>query len=78
MSVREEGARLVDLSHRLTSGGTVFPGDPQIRLAPAARIDADGFAVTSVTMGPTRAPTWTPPATRSPAGGRWTTSTWPA
>lgn len=51
MSVREEGARLVDLSHRLTSGGTVFPGDPQIRLAPAARIDADGFAVTSVTMG---------------------------
>ena len=46
-----DGVRLVDLSHRLTSGGTVFPGDPEIRLAPAAQIDADGFAVTSVTMG---------------------------
>ncbi|CAM3943329.1 cyclase family protein [Micrococcus flavus] len=49
--MREEDAQRVDLSHRLTSGGTVFPGDPQIRLAPAARIEVDGFAVTSVTMG---------------------------
>lgn len=43
--------KMVDLSHRLRTGSTVYPGDPRIRLSPAATIEEDGFAVTSVEMG---------------------------
>ncbi|MDO4239028.1 cyclase family protein [Micrococcus sp.] len=49
--MREEGARRVDLSHRLATGGTVFPGDPEILLETAAQIEVEGFAVTAVAMG---------------------------
>mgnify|MGYP001184982363 CR=1 FL=1 len=42
---------MIDLSHRITSGMTVFPGDPDVHLAPALTVERDGVAVTKVDMG---------------------------
>lgn len=46
------GARpLLDLSHPVTDGMPVYPGDPEVRIAPALRIDDDGVDVTGIRMG---------------------------
>jgi arylformamidase len=47
----DRGVKIVDLSHPLTSGMPVFPGDPEVTIAPAATLDADGFRVLGVHMG---------------------------
>jgi kynurenine formamidase len=43
--------RIVDLSHSIEAGITVYPGDPVVSLAPAATIAEDGFNVLRVHMG---------------------------
>jgi kynurenine formamidase len=43
--------RIVDLSHPLDATTTVYPGDPQVELAAAARVDPDGYNVLHVRMG---------------------------
>lgn len=42
------GGRLVDLSHPVTDGMMVYPGDPEVRIEPAAVIEDDGFAVAAL------------------------------
>jgi len=42
---------LVDLSIPIRTAMPVFPGDPQVRLAPATTITQDGYNVMSVQMG---------------------------
>lgn len=51
MRIGDSTMRMVDFSHQLRTGGAVYPGDPRIRLAPAATVERDGFAVTGVEMG---------------------------
>ncbi|WP_257570774.1 cyclase family protein [Streptomyces sp. NP160] len=43
--------RVVDLTHPVTTGMPVFPGDPAVSLAPALDLAADGCAVTSLHLG---------------------------
>jgi kynurenine formamidase len=43
--------RLIDLSHSVDAGTTVYPGDPEVRLSDAATIADDGFNVLHVHMG---------------------------
>jgi kynurenine formamidase len=43
--------RVVDLSLALDAETQVYPGDPHVRFAQAATIDADGFNLLSVEMG---------------------------
>lgn len=43
--------RIVDLSHPITAGMPVFPGDPEVRLAPAHTITESGYSVMEVTLG---------------------------
>jgi kynurenine formamidase len=43
--------RIVDLSHPVTTGMPVYPGDPAVRLTPAATIGNHGFNVLDVHMG---------------------------
>ena len=45
------GARLIDLSHPVTTGMRVFPGDPEVTIAPAASIATDGFEVHALHLG---------------------------
>lgn len=46
------GARsLLDLSHPVVDGMPVYPGDPEVRIAPALTIDDDGVDVTGIRMG---------------------------
>lgn len=42
---------MIDLSHRIASGMTVYPGDPEVRLAPALTLERDGVGVMGVAMG---------------------------
>lgn len=42
---------LIDLSHPLTTGMQIYPGDPAVALRPAATIGEDGCNVTQVSMG---------------------------
>lgn len=42
---------IYDLTHTLHTGSPVFPGDPEVRLSPAASIATDGYAVTSLSLG---------------------------
>jgi len=42
---------IIDLSHPLTTGMPVFPGDPEVTIVDAATVAADGFAVMAVHMG---------------------------
>jgi kynurenine formamidase len=44
-------SRWVDLSHEIRTGITVFPGDPDVRIEPAATVAADGFEVHSLHLG---------------------------
>lgn len=43
--------RIVDLSHPLDEGTTVYPGDPDVSVSPATTIASDGFNVLHVRMG---------------------------
>lgn len=43
--------RLVDLSHPIVDGMTVFPGDPSVHISSALSVEADGAAVTNLRMG---------------------------
>lgn len=43
--------RIIDLSHPLRTGMTVFPGDPEVRIAPAATIAEVGVSVVSLELG---------------------------
>jgi kynurenine formamidase len=42
---------LVDLSHPITDGMQVYPGDPAVHLSAALDLDRDGVAVTGVSIG---------------------------
>jgi kynurenine formamidase len=42
---------LIDLTHPVTTGMPVFPGDPTVSFHEAATVAADGFAVSSLHMG---------------------------
>lgn len=42
---------LIDLSHRIAGGMTVFPGDPAVTVRDAATVEADGFRVSSLHLG---------------------------
>jgi kynurenine formamidase len=44
-------ARIVDLSIVLDGDTQIFPGDPRPELAPAARIDSEGFNVLTLHLG---------------------------
>lgn len=43
--------RYVDLTHTVADGMPVFPGDPPVRLTPAADLAADGFADHEIAAG---------------------------
>lgn len=43
--------RVVDLSHQISTGMPVFPGDPAVRIREAASIEADGFRVCELHLG---------------------------
>lgn len=43
--------RTVDLTHPVTTGMPVFPGDPAVTLAPALDLAVDGCAVTALQLG---------------------------
>jgi kynurenine formamidase len=43
--------RAVDLSVPLDAGTVVYPGDPPVRVAPAATIDRDGYNLLAVHLG---------------------------
>jgi kynurenine formamidase len=43
--------RVVDLSVPLDDGTPVWPGDPPVRLAPAATIDRDGYNLLAIHLG---------------------------
>jgi kynurenine formamidase len=40
-----------DLSHPLSTGMQVYPGDPSVNLSPALELERDGAAVTSLRLG---------------------------
>jgi len=42
---------LVDLSHPITDGMAVYPGDPSVHIHPALELDRDGVAVTNLRFG---------------------------
>jgi len=42
---------LVDLSHPITDGMAVYPGDPIVHIHPALELDRDGVAVTNLRFG---------------------------
>jgi kynurenine formamidase len=44
-------SRIIDLSHPVTSGMPVYPGDPTVSVWPATTIAADGFNVLHLAMG---------------------------
>ena len=45
------GPRLVDLSHPVDDATPVYPGDPVVRLAPAATLARDGYNVLHLHLG---------------------------
>jgi kynurenine formamidase len=47
----ERTDRVHDLSHRIETGMTTYPGDPDVTLEPAATHDTDGFCVTRLVCG---------------------------
>ncbi|MFC9977334.1 cyclase family protein [Spirillospora sp. NPDC127200] len=42
---------LIDLTHPITTGMPVYPGDPEVRLSPALTVPDDGVNVQAVHMG---------------------------
>jgi len=51
VSVPFAGRTVIDLSRPLRSGMTVFPGDPEVAIVPAAELEADGFRVSALHLG---------------------------
>lgn len=43
--------RIVDLSHPIVSGMPVYPGDPEVTVAPALTVASDGVAVARLDLG---------------------------
>ena len=43
--------QLVDLSHPITAGMPVYPGDPEVTVEPALSLAEDGAQVSKVTLG---------------------------
>ncbi len=60
---------VVDLSHPVSTGMPVYPGDPEVRIAPALTVGADGVAVARLDMGSHTGTHLDAPA-HSVAGGR--------
>jgi kynurenine formamidase len=54
--------RVVFLSHVIGPGTPVFPGDPPVRIRPAATIDRDGYFLQSLTLGEQSGTHWAGPA----------------
>lgn len=52
-SLTEEAmfSRFVDISYEVKDGMRVWPGDPEVRIAPAAQIHTHGYKVTQLRMG---------------------------
>ncbi len=48
---RSDGMMLRDLSHPITDGMPVYPGDPTVHVHAALDLDRDGVAVTALRMG---------------------------
>lgn len=42
---------MIDLSHPITTGMTVYPGDPEVRVREALSVAADGVAVSELHLG---------------------------
>ena len=42
---------MIDLSHPIATGMTVYPGDPEVRVEPALTVEADGVAVARLDFG---------------------------
>lgn len=42
---------LTDLSHWILAGMPVFPGDPDVAVSPALKLEQDGVAVTALSLG---------------------------
>lgn len=42
---------MIDLTHRITTGMTVFPGDPTVHVSEALTLERDGVAVSQISMG---------------------------
>ena len=55
-------AKVVFLSHVMTEGGPVFPGDPPVKIRPAATIARDGYHMQSITVGEQAGTHWASPA----------------
>ena len=60
---------VVDLSLPVTAGMAVYPGDPEVRIAPALTVGADGVAVARLDLG-THTGTHLDAPAHSIAGGR--------
>lgn len=58
-----------DLSQPLDGDATVYPGDPEVRLAPAATHESDGYRVTEVRLG-THAGTHVDAPSHTESGGK--------
>jgi kynurenine formamidase len=54
--------KVVFLSHVMTDGTPVFPGDPPVRIWPAATIQQDGFYLQSLAFGEQSGTHWAAPA----------------
>ena len=61
--------RIVDLSHPLTTGMPVYPGDPTVSIAPALHLADDGVAVAHLSLG-SHSGTHLDAPSHSIAGGR--------
>ena len=55
-------SRVVFLSHVITVGGPVFPGDPPVEIHPAATIERDGYHLQSFAAGEQAGTHWAAPA----------------
>jgi kynurenine formamidase len=54
--------QVVFLSHVVSEGTPVFPGDPPVQIRPAATIERDGYYLQSLTVGEQAGTHWAAPA----------------
>jgi kynurenine formamidase len=54
--------QVVFLSHVITEGTPVFPGDPPVEIRPAASMERDGYYLQSLTVGEQSGTHWAAPA----------------
>ena len=55
-------SKVVFLSHVIDEGTPVFPGDPPVKIRPAATIEPDGYYLQSLTIGEQTGTHWAAPA----------------